>query len=164
MAAIRDASEEDWELLRAIRLLALRNAPLAFASNYDREADRDEQWWRGWLRSELWLLAFQDSVAAQPVGVIAATRVPLALVGEPFISSLWVDPRHRRHRIASRLVQAAADRVAARGADAVSLWVLDGNNAAIQLYEAMGFTRTGECQPAPGPADLLEWRMRKRLR
>lgn len=164
MTAIRGASEDDWELLRAIRLWALEESPEAFVSDYNREADRDERWWRDWLRRELWLLAFADSAAAHPVGVIAASRAPLALVGEHFISSLWVNPSHRRRGIARRLVQAAAERVAAVGAEAVSLWVLDGNEAASQLYTAMGFAQTGECQPAPGRAERLEWRMRKRLR
>ncbi len=164
MAAIRDASEDDWGLLRTIRLLALQDAPFAFASSYDREADRDEEWWRDLLRSELWFLAFQPDAVTRPVGVIAATRAPVPPVGEPFLSSLWVDPRHRRLGIGRGLIQAAADLVAADGAEAVSLWVLDSNIVASQFYAAMGFVSTGECQAAPGPAGVLEWRMRKSLR
>lgn len=82
MAAIRDASEDDWELLRTIRLLALQDAPLAFASTYDHEAGRGERWWRGWLRSELWLLAFEDGIAPHPIGMITAGREPQALARE----------------------------------------------------------------------------------
>lgn len=163
MAAIRDASGDDWELLREIRLLALQDAPHAFASSRDCEAGRDEGWWRDWLRSELWLLAFEDGNADQPIGMIATSREPHPPAGEPFISSLWVDPEHRRHGIATLLLQAATDRALARGAIAVSLWVLDGNKAARQFYEALGFVHTGQRQPAPGSINTLECRMRKTM-
>jgi len=41
MAAIHDITEDDWRLLRAIRLRALREAPNAFTSNYGDEAGHD---------------------------------------------------------------------------------------------------------------------------
>ncbi len=164
MAAIRDISEDDWRLLRAIRLRALQDAPHAFTSDYGYEAGHDERRWRELLRSYLWLLAFEDGTADPPVGVIAATREPMAPPGEPFISSLWVAPGHRRRGIARGLIQAAADHAAGWGAEAVSLWVLDGNEAAHRLYAAVGFVHTGERQRAPGPSNLHERRMRRRLR
>jgi GNAT superfamily N-acetyltransferase len=163
MAAIRDATEDDWKLLRSIRLKALFFAPRAFLSDYGREAGYDERRWRERLRKDHWLLAFADGLAAQPIGVIAATREPLAPAGEPFISSLWVDLEHRRHGIAKELIQAVIDRLVAWGATAVSLWVLDGNEAAQQLYAAVGFIGTDECQDVPGRTNLREWRMSKSL-
>ena len=68
MAAIHDITEDDWRLLRAVRLRALRDAPHAFTADYGNEADHDERWWRDRLRSNLWLLAFQDGSAAPPIG------------------------------------------------------------------------------------------------
>jgi ribosomal protein S18 acetylase RimI-like enzyme len=164
VAAIRDITEDDWRLLRVIRLRALRDAPHAFTSDYGYEAGHDELRWRELLRGNLWLLAFEDGMAASPVGVIAATRETPPPAGEAFISSLWVDPTHRRRGIASVLIQAAADRVAARGAEAVSLWVLDGNEAAHRLYAASGFVHTGERQLAPGSSTVHERRMRRSMR
>lgn len=164
MAAIHDITEDDWRLLRAVRLRALQDAPKAFTSNYDDEAGHDEQRWRERLRGSLWLLAFQDQSAQPPVGVIAATREPLAPAGEPFISSLWVDPEHRRHGIARELIEAAVDLVAARGAAAVSLWVLDDNDVAHRLYAAAGFVPAGDRQLAPGSWNMHEQRLRRILR
>jgi ribosomal protein S18 acetylase RimI-like enzyme len=164
MAAIHDITEDDWRLLRAIRLRALQDAPNAFTSNYGDEAGHDERRWRERLRSNLWLLAFQDGTAAPPIGVIAATREPLAPTGEPFLSSLWVDPEHRRLGIARELIDAAADLVAVGGAEAVSLWVLADNTAAHNLYSAVGFVYTEDRQLAPGSSDMHEQRMRRNLR
>jgi ribosomal protein S18 acetylase RimI-like enzyme len=133
MAAIHDITEDDWRLLRAVRLRALQDAPHAFTADYGDEAGHDERWWRQRLRSNLWLLAFHDATAAPPIGVIAIVQEPLAPAAEPFLSSLWVDPVHRRQGIARELIEAAADHVAATGAAAVSLLVLDDNEAAHQL-------------------------------
>jgi ribosomal protein S18 acetylase RimI-like enzyme len=167
MAAIRDASEDDWELLREIRLSALSGAPCAFMSTYVREEGYEEQGWREWLRRDLWLLAVAGESPVQLAGVIAATREPMAPSGEPFISSLWVDPHHRGRGIAKELIQAVIERLVARGATAVSLWVLDGNEAAHRLYAAVGFIDTDEGQDVPGrtkgPKNLREWRMSKSL-
>src|SRR5258708_38538574 len=126
-----------WGLVRGIRRGALRDAAHAFTSGYGYEAGHDERQWRELLRGNLWLLAFEDGMAAPPVGVIAATQETPPPEGEAFLSSLWVDPTHRRRGIARRLLQAAADRVAAQGTEAVSLWVLDGNEAAHRLYAAV---------------------------
>jgi GNAT superfamily N-acetyltransferase len=163
MAAIRDITEDDWRLVQEIRLRALQDAPTAFTSNYDDEADHDERQWRERLRGNRWLLAFQDGTAAPPIGVIAATREPVAPAGDPFLSSLWVDPRHRRQGIARELIEAAADLVAAGGAAAVSLWVLESNRAAHRLYEAAGFFPTGDRQMAPGSSNTREQRLRRNL-
>lgn len=164
MPVIRDTTQDDWQLLSTIRLRALEDSPDAFASDYGAEVPHNEQQWRERLRSDIWLLAFENGTAAAPVGVIAATREPPTPATDHFLSSLWVDPWHRRRGIARGLVEAAAQRVAAAGATAVSLWVLDGNDTARQFYTAIGFVPTDECQPAPGGSGLLEWRMRRRVR
>jgi len=160
---IRDTTEDDWQLLRMIRLAALEDSPDAFTSGHGDEAGHDEQQWRDWLRSDMWFLAFADGASPAPVGVVAATREPSPPAGEYFISSLWVDPRHRRRGIARDLIQAAADRVASTGATVVSLWVLDGNKAARQFYLAVGFVDAGPRKLAPGSWHVHENRMRRRV-
>ena len=161
MPVIRDTTEDDWRLLRTIRLQALEDSPNAFAADYVAELRHDKQQWRERLRSDIWLLAFENGTAPAPVGVIAATREPPTPAGDPFLSSLWVDPWHRRRGIARELVEAAVERAATVGATAVSLWVLDGNEEAGQFYTAIGFVLTGERQLAPGFSDLHEQRMRR---
>jgi GNAT superfamily N-acetyltransferase len=163
VAVIRDIAEDDWHLLRVIRLRALEDSPDAFTSEHDLEASQDGRWWRERVRSEIWLLAFEGPTAAEPVGVIAATRKPPSSAADHFLSSLWVDPGHRRQGIARKLIQAAVDRMTARGARAVSLWVLAGNDAADMFYAAVGFVPTGERQEVPWPVNTLEHRLRRSL-
>jgi ribosomal protein S18 acetylase RimI-like enzyme len=163
VAVIRDIAEDDWPLLRTIRLRALQDSPEAFTSEHDLEAHQDERQWRERIRNEVWLLAFERSAAAEPVGVIAATRKPPSSAADHFLSSLWVDPGHRRQGIARSLIQAAVDRLAASGARAISLWVLDGNDAAYMFYEAVGFVFTGDCQEVQWPENVLERKLRRSL-
>ena len=53
--------------------------------------------------------------------------------------------------------------MAEAGADAVSLWILDGNEAALGLYLAAGFTLTGHRQLVPGSVNRHEERLTKHL-
>src|SRR5262249_14969534 len=121
VAIIRGIAEDDWQLLYRIRLRALDDSPHAFTSDRNLEAGQGEREWRERVRSEIWLLAFDDPLAGEPVGVIAATRVPTWSSEDPFLSSLWVDPGHRRQGIARSLIEVAVEHVAASGARAVSL-------------------------------------------
>lgn len=47
MVSVRATGPGDWELVRDVRLAALRDAPDAFASTYQREAAYTEEQWRG---------------------------------------------------------------------------------------------------------------------
>jgi hypothetical protein len=51
MVLVREAGPGEWQLVRDIRLTALRDAPSAFASAYQREAAFTEADWRGRLSS-----------------------------------------------------------------------------------------------------------------
>ncbi len=163
MTDVRVITESDWGMLRDTRLCALRDAPHAFTGEYDHEAGRDEQWWRAWLRRDVWLLAFHDRHLGGPAGMASVSQGPVSRASDPYINSLWVNPRHRRKHIGRRLVEAIVDMVVKEGAEAVSLWVLDGNHAARALYQASGFVHTGERQLAPGCTGRYEERMLRRL-
>jgi ribosomal protein S18 acetylase RimI-like enzyme len=43
------------------------------------------------------------------------------------------------------------------------LWILNGNDPALRLYEQFGFQSTNERQPLPGQPGRYEERMRLRL-
>ena len=62
---------------------------------------------------------------------------------------MWTNPAARRTGTGRLLVQAVLDWSAATGAHTVGLWVTRGNEPAQRLYEAMGFTETGDFQPLP---------------
>lgn len=49
---IRRIKEDDWTLLKAVRLKALQSDPGVFCSNYNKECEMSEQDWKSWLRGD----------------------------------------------------------------------------------------------------------------
>ena len=77
--------------------------------------------------------------------------------------SMWVSPAQRRAGIAAELVEAVVGWAHATDAASVDLWVTRGNDAAVRLYEAAGFRKTGEHQPLPSNPCKDELRVRRAL-
>jgi RimJ/RimL family protein N-acetyltransferase len=57
---------------------------------------------------------------------------------------MWVDPEHRRLGLAQRALGALREWAADVGAERLRLHATEPNEAARRLYEAAGFTPTGE--------------------
>jgi ribosomal protein S18 acetylase RimI-like enzyme len=156
MVMVREVDEDEWELLRDVRLAALREAPDVFGSTYAREAPFTEEQWRGRLGSESSVTFFAEADGAVPAG-LAGVYVK---DGAADLVSMWVRPAARGLGIGRALVAAAADWAKARGYDTLYLWVTEANTAARRLYERCGFTATGERQPLPSDPSLPEIKMR----
>jgi GNAT superfamily N-acetyltransferase len=155
MVLVREAKPDEWELLRDVRLAALREAPDAFASTYDREEPYPEERWRGWLSDQSVMFFPYVADSAEPAGLAGV----LVKRGAAQLVSMWVRPDARGHGVGGALVSAAADWAKARGHDAMYLWVAESNASARRLYERCGFTATGERQPLPSNPAQPEIRM-----
>jgi GNAT superfamily N-acetyltransferase len=132
----------DWTLLRDLRLAALADAPYAFASTYEREQHQTDDHWRARVEADVWFVA---QVGGVPAG-LAAGRAAAGRVG---LLSMWVHPQHRGHRLAEHLIAAVRGWGVTQGAGELTLWVADGNAAAMRAYERAGFVPTGHRQPLP---------------
>lgn len=165
---IEELDASQWEVLRGLRLTALADSPAAFWSSHAQEAAYRQHDWMEFVNAAIWLVArpaTADRSAAfrpGPVGMLGLLRRP-ELPTEPEIISMWVAPPARRHGVASHLLRAAVTRSAADGARAVTLWVLETNDAAAHLYRRHGFHFTGEQIPLPRDPGLIELRMQKTL-
>jgi GNAT superfamily N-acetyltransferase len=145
----------DWELLRQIRLRALREDPDAFGSTYEHEAAFEPERWQEWLSGESGpaVLALDDSGA--PVGIGGGW---LGEPGRMLITAMWSDPARRGSGIGGAIL----DHLLAWGADhnfAMDLWVCDGNDGARALYERKGFVMTDESQPMRPDSPLTMTKM-----
>lgn len=157
---IRRATEADWQALRAIRLQALRDAPLAFASTYELEAGFTEDIWRSRTTTSAQFLAVDDdSVLGTATGFVdPADPESLRLV------AMFVRPEARGRGCAGRLVDAVVDEARRRGLSRVALQVVETNAAARAAYERCGFRPTGITAPLPHAPDLTEFELELRLR
>jgi ribosomal protein S18 acetylase RimI-like enzyme len=154
---IVQASVDDWEVVRDIRLRALADSPSAFASSLDEERDRPAEFWGARLAAAdaSTFLALEAGTAVGLVTVFRTSEHP----SRASLVSMWVAPERRGRRLGRALVERVVTWAGARGAKTVELWVTDSNEAARALYEATGFRPTGERQPLPSDPALLESRM-----
>jgi GNAT superfamily N-acetyltransferase len=154
MVLVREAVMDDWQALRDIRLEALRDAPTAFGSTYEREALRGEQRWRGWAARGGTFLAYVPEVSAsEPAGLIGGYQEDPVTVE---LVSMYVRPRARGRGVGEALVATVINWAGARNATSVHLWVTETNSHARTLYERCGFALTGERQPLPSDPSIGE--------
>jgi ribosomal protein S18 acetylase RimI-like enzyme len=153
-------TENDWPRLRDIRLAALTDDPLAFLATYEREAAYDEQRWRWeFARGEWNVMLASDA----DVGVVGATREPGMPPHECHLEFLWIAPGSRRAGAATMLLRTVLDRLRDSGVRTVWLWILNGNDPALSLYQQFGFQSTNERQALPDDPERSEERMKLRL-
>jgi GNAT superfamily N-acetyltransferase len=152
---VRKVGPDDWPLVRDVRLAALREAPNAFASTYEREIEFAEpDWRRRFHPGSATFLAYLPEVS--PAGIAGGLEDAPGVVE---LVSMWVAPAARGRGVGEALVSAVADW--ARDRD-VHLWVTESNMFARALYERCGFVATRERQPLPSDPALPEMGMLRR--
>jgi ribosomal protein S18 acetylase RimI-like enzyme len=163
MIVVRELTEDDWELLRDVRLTALAESPDAFESTHAQEAAFGEEQWRGRISGPAVLFfAHEDpepAVSTAPAGLAGV----YAEDGTADLISMWVRPSARGLGVGEALVTAAASWAMAHDFGALYLWVTESNASARRLYERCGFTPTGERRPLPSDPALPEIRMGRTL-
>jgi ribosomal protein S18 acetylase RimI-like enzyme len=155
---IRRATEEDWQLVRDVRLAALQEAPNAFGSTYERARALDEQAWRGRLRSP----DAPTFLALDGEDVVGLDGVFMHR-GMPHLVAMWVAPHARGSGIGAALTQAVVDWAATQGAPRILLGVAEDNDRARRLYERLGFEMTGNSEPLDSDPSRLTLEMARRL-
>ncbi|WP_441638253.1 GNAT family N-acetyltransferase [Cupriavidus sp. YAF13] len=156
---VRATAEEDWEVLKTIRLASLQDSPTAFGLSHATAAAYNEQQWRERASHETrpeFLLAMQQE---QAVGLIGDAVGPTQ---EYNLIAMWVHPMCRGKGIAERLVDAIKTRAIERGHRRVVLSVSPDNVRAANLYRRQGFVFLPEWEALashPGvKVQKMEWR------
>ena len=160
MVVVRTATIEEWQVLRDIRLAALRDAPNAFGSTYAEQAASIEADWRRRISRGGTFFAYVPEVDGDEAGLVGAFQEKPDTVE---LVSLWVRPQARGLGVGEALVDAVIKWARARNATSVHLWFTEMNFHARMLYERCGFTPTGERQPLPSKASLREVGMTRPL-
>lgn len=158
---IHRATEDDWALVRDVRLRALRESPEVFGSSLAREESFRESHWRMRVRTGPTWVAVDDEQVGR--GLVSMIQEPGSPVDDRHLVALWVAPEARRQGIGWSLLDAVRAAALADGARTLSLWIVDGNNAAGDLYVRAGFARTGERQPLPRDPSRVEERWVREL-
>jgi len=151
VVAIRRLDPDDWQAWRELRLAALAEAPGAFGSTLADWKDAGEDRWRARLGipGSHNVLAVLDG---RPVGM--ASGVPTDDPALVELISMWVSPGARGRSVGRALVDEVAGWARRVGAHLLRLDVVEGNTAALCLYERTGFRCTGEVVEEDGRREL----------
>ncbi len=166
MVTIRRFEPDDWLEFRQLRLEALQEAPTAFGSTYEWTLTRTEADWRGRLAGSAMFGACLPEYGTTAVGIAGGfveepaqgiSAVDQSVHGAVVeLVSMWVRPGTRGRKIGYTLVETVVAWATEGRARQVHLWVTDGNESAIRLYERCGFSLTGEQEPLPSNPSLTE--------
>lgn len=151
--SVRRLAEEDWPLLRAVRLAMLVDQPDAYGSTFIRELAFTEETWRERSGPGVQLAT---TGAGLPVGT--ATLLDHGPGRDPEIVAMWVAGHARGSGVAEALVRACLEAAAEDGAEVVRLHVMMDNPRALAFYSRMGFVLDGECADLPGCARMRSTR------
>jgi ribosomal protein S18 acetylase RimI-like enzyme len=154
---LRLLAADEWQQLREVRLLALKDSPTAFLADYDWEEALGEQDWRLRFVGSQWFTAWKDN---RIIGLARVLTVADRPADERHIESVWVDPEYREMGVLRNLLRYVVDQ--GPTVDDWMLWVMDDNDRALKVYERLGFRRTGERQPLTDGSGRDEIRFRYR--
>jgi ribosomal protein S18 acetylase RimI-like enzyme len=159
-AVVQRITPDYLDIFKAVRLRALQEAPYAFGSTYEREANFSEKDWLA--RIERWngeagigFLAMDRDV---PCGILGAF-LDQADGSRVEILSMWTAPTYRRKGVGSLLINSVVAWARSRKARALRLMVTHRNESAIRFYKRLGFAMTGRTEPYPNDPDIIELEM-----
>jgi ribosomal protein S18 acetylase RimI-like enzyme len=157
---IRPATEDDWEVLKELRLAALLDMPTAFGVSHASAAANSDAEWRDRAAGRgpaRYLLALADGEALGMVAGIESTGPELTLI------AMWVSPAFRGSGVAARLVEAVKTRAADGGHARVVLDVSPENARAAAFYRKLGFSFLPEWEALESHPEItvqkMEWRV-----
>ncbi|CAJ0791958.1 GNAT family N-acetyltransferase [Ralstonia holmesii] len=141
---LSSANAADVADYRAIRLAALKDAPDAFGSTYEAEVGLSMEAFAERLATTIVLGAYEgDGGDARIVGMAGFKQQTLAkLAHKGFVWGFYVAPAARGRGVGVALVERIV--AAATGlVQQLTLSVVQGNDAALALYERCGFETYG---------------------
>lgn len=137
---VRPFREDEWELLRALRLEALANEPTAYGSTVAESLNFPESHWRMMAREWNYVGAF---VNGTPVAMGSGgfhDQKP----GTTWLFGMYVSPPWRGKGVGDGIVAAVATWARDRGSDALYLHVTSTLPRSRAFYRRLGFSETGD--------------------
>jgi ribosomal protein S18 acetylase RimI-like enzyme len=157
MPDIRLLPSSEWPLLREVRLFALSESPESFLSTLAREAVFDEDRWLAEFSRGTWHVSEADEGV---IGLLGVTREPGMPRHECYLEYIWVHPDWRGSGFAVEMISSVLDDLRKSGVRTAYLWILDGNDTAVNLYKKLDFVTTSLRQlieDSPGRSEE-KWR------
>jgi len=165
---IRRIRADEGLRLRALRLHALVDTPMAYGSTFAREESYPEALWHeraatGAAGGDV--VTFVAERGNQLVGM--ATGLVVGSEPEsnpqPTMVGVFVDGSVRRQGVGVELVEQVVSWALMRGWTRLIVWITSGNEPAIRLYRRCRFQLTGTTRPSAHTPSLIELEMARTL-
>ncbi|KUF19881.1 MULTISPECIES: GNAT family N-acetyltransferase [Streptomyces] len=178
---IRSVRAEDWQKVRELRLLALRDpaAPVAFLETYENAAAKPDAYWQERTEgaavpsrtTRQFVAEGQDgdwagsvTVLIEEPGTQGALGTERSPVRQAHLVGVFVRPEYRGTGVTEALFAAAVDWARASGdegagVERVRLFVHEDNPRAEAFYRKFGFVPSGAVVPVPGDPGAREREM-----
>jgi ribosomal protein S18 acetylase RimI-like enzyme len=139
---------DDWPALKALRLEALQDTPVAFCERYaDAVRASDDVWRACAARGADGGDSFQ--VLAWLRDLPVATSVGFVDGGDAVLAAVYVTPACRGRGLLDAMVEQVAGWARDRSCPRLRLLVHETNVPAQRVYERLGFLPTGHREPYP---------------
>src|SRR5262245_17426732 len=165
---IRRLRADEGLALRALRLAALADSPMAYGSTFAREDAYPAAVWHE--RAAAGAAGGNVvTMVAEHEGRLVAMATGLATGPEtqdgshPTMVGVFVERASRRQCVGVALIEAIVDWAQARGAARLTVWITATNAPADALYRRCGFHLTGATKPNAHTPTLLELEMTRNL-
>ena len=145
---LRRVVPDDWPALKALRLEALQDSPIAFCERYaDAVRADDDDWLARAARGAEGGDSFQ--VLAWLRDLPVATSVGFLDAGDAVLAAVYVTPACRGRGLLDAMVEQVAAWARERSCPRLRLLVHETNADAQRAYERLGFVPTGHREPYP---------------
>ena len=145
---LRRVVPDDWPALKALRLEALQDCPIAFCERYaDAVRETDERWLARTARGAEGGDSFQ--VLAWLRDLPVATSVGFLDGDDAVLAAVYVTPACRGRGLLDAMVEQVAAWARERSCPRLRLLVHETNAGAQRAYGRLGFVPTGHREPYP---------------
>jgi GNAT superfamily N-acetyltransferase len=159
---IRRIRADEGMRLKALRLRALADSPMAYGSTLAREQAYPDALWHERAASGAAgdkVVTFVAEHDDRLLGMAAGLATDAESPSDPIMVGVFVDGTVRRQGIGAALVQKVIDWARARGSARLMIWITVSNEPALALYGRYGFRATGVKRPTTHTPDLVECEM-----
>jgi GNAT superfamily N-acetyltransferase len=159
---IRRIRADEGLQLKALRLRALADSPMAFGSTLAREQAYPDALWHeraanGAAGDQVVTFVADDD--NRLLGMAAGLTADAESPPDPIMVGVFVDGTVRRQGIGAALVKKVIDWARAHGSARLLIWITASNEPALALYRRYGFRVTGVKRPTAHTPDLVECEM-----
>ena len=145
---LRRVVPDDWPALRALRIEALQDTPIAYCEAYgDAVRETDDGWRARTARGAEGGDSFQVLALVRDLPV--ATSVGFLDGGDAVLAAVYVTPACRGRGLLDAMVEQVAAWARERSCPRLRLLVHETNGPAQRAYERLGFRVTGHREPYP---------------